>query len=165
MTESVPPDLRDEQQAVEAQIRAAFKGVSRRGGISWYQAVIIDNGEECARRGGVQNKAERRWEDLVDDPDWEHESGIGGFNFLDPIGFAYYIAPAMIRCTREGGGEFVGYALLHRHDLMGQITPVQEHAIARFVRCMIAAHDAQGDEIYGRDWKDAYRNYWAQREQ
>lgn len=42
MTSFVPKHLEEEQAAVEAQIRAAFKGVTRDGGVSWSEAESID---------------------------------------------------------------------------------------------------------------------------
>src|SRR5687767_9365526 len=112
MSSPVPEGFRREQQAVEAQIRAAFRGVTRDGGISWSESVVLDCfGSERAQEQARAEDTERCWEDLVDDPSWRHEVGAGGFPFLDPIGFRYYIAPAMIRCIRAGGGEWISYAL------------------------------------------------------
>lgn len=116
-----------------------------------------------AKRLGPKD-TEKSWEDLVDDPNWQHDPGIGGLNFLDPIGFRYYIAPAMVRCTRVGYGEFVGYALTidseYKEWQVSRADKRQAGAIARFVRFMIATHSA--DEIYGASWKQAYRVYWRQ---
>lgn len=109
---------------------------------------------------------EESWESLVDDPNWHHEVGVGGFSFLDPIGFRYYIAPAMIRCIRERGGEFVSYALTPSGDFTREmwslLTAKQSQAIARFVRLMIAMHVADGNGIYGESWSHAYKTHWHQ---
>ena len=169
MESSVPERFRREQQAVEAQIRAAFREVTCEGGISWSESVIVDgDGSGRTREQARAEDTERRWEDLVDDSSWHHEVGMGGFNFLDPIGFSYYIAPAMIRCIREGGGEFISYALTvdgdFKEELVSLITAEQAHVIARFVRLMIAVHAAVGDDIYGELWSDAYRSYWRSRD-
>ena len=100
----------------------------------------------------------------MDDPRWDHEVGGGGFSFLDLIGFRYYIAPAMIRCAREGSGEFVAYALTmdndYRRRVLDGINNPQARAIARFIRFMIAVHEARDDEIYGEVWRKAYDSHW-----
>jgi len=165
MTSDVPSRLREEQIAVEQQIRRAFRGVTRAGGVSWSESVVIDNhGSEAEAAAAREQDTEQSWEDLVDDPNWIEDPGIGGFNFLDPIGFAYYIAPAMIRSARRGHGEFVGYALHidgeFKRELVSRLSPAQRHATARFVRFMIAVHQAIGDHLYGETWKDAYKAYW-----
>jgi hypothetical protein len=167
MDGSLPEHLINEQQAVEAQIRQAFRSVRRAGGTSWSESRVVDNyGSDEEREAARVKDTERSWEDLVDDPAWNEEPGIGGFNFVDAIGYVYYIAPAMIRCARRGGGEFVGYALTidggFREDQIRLISPKQAAAIARFVRFMIAAHEALGDDIYGESWKVAYKQYWRQ---
>jgi hypothetical protein len=163
MASQVPEHLIQEQQAVEAQIHEAFRGVTRTGGWSWSEARVIDAfGTEEEMIAAQDQDHERCWEDLVDDPDWDESPGMGGFNFLDDISYAYYIAPAMIRCTRRGHGESIGYALTVDSDLgrllVSRINPIQARAIARFVRFMIATND----EIYGESWKHAYEVYWQQ---
>lgn len=165
MASEIPPYLAKEQQAVEAIIRAAFGGVTREGGVSWSESEVIDEYGGAADRAAARERdRESCWEDLVDDPEWEHEAGIGGFYFLDPVGYRYYIAPAMIRCARIGYGEFIGYALTIDNEFMQSlvtlINPDQRSAIARFVRFMITTHDAADDEIYGRSWKEAYQLFW-----
>jgi hypothetical protein len=161
---SVPEHLRDEQRAVEAQIRAAFKGVTRVGGISWSEADVIDGyGTDEQQAAARAKDMERSWEDLVDDPDWKEGFGSGGFSFLDGIGKRYYIAPAMIRCARRGGGECVGYALERPlNAFVALLNPEQAMAIARFVRFMITTHAAENDDIYGESWQNAYHNHWRQ---
>lgn len=157
--------LEGERRAVEARIREAFRGVTREGGVSWSESVIIDgDGSGRTRKQARALDTESRWEDLVDHKNWHHQVGIGGFNFLDPIGFRYYIAPAMIRCIRADGGEFVSYALDvdsdYQRALVGLLNAEQAHAVARFVGLMIAVHAAKQDDIYGKPWSDAYERYW-----
>src|SRR5687768_2865541 len=118
----VPSELQDEQRALEAQIRASFKGVKRDGGTSWRQAELDDGvpmsqaeldawDEIYAAAGAVE--ADRPWEDLVEDAEWHEAQGVGGFTFLDARGFRYYMAPAMIRCVLRGGDEFMGNPFAH----------------------------------------------------
>jgi len=160
-------DLENEQRAVEALIRRAFASVSREGGTSWSEAEVVDG--DASGRTPEQARAEdteTSWESLVNDPNWHHEVGIGGFNFLDRIGFRYYIAPAMIRCIQERGGELTSYALTPSGDFTREMWSLlsvkQSNTIARFVRLMIAMHIADGDRIYGESWSDAYKLHWRQ---
>jgi hypothetical protein len=161
----LPEHLREEARRVEDQIRRAFKGVERGGGISWSGALVVDRcgSDDEIAAAGVQDR-ETCWEDLVDDPAWDEEPGMGGFNFLDPIGIRYYIAPAMIRCTRRGSGEFIGYVLEisgpFKEELISALSEPQSRAVAAFVRFMIMTHAAERDEIYGESWKRAYGLYW-----
>ena len=105
----LPEHLREEATRVEDHIRRVFKGVKRDGGISWSGALVVDRrGSDDEIAAAALQDRESCWENLVDDPEWDEEPGMGGFNFLDPIGFRYYIAPAMIRCTRRGGGSSSG---------------------------------------------------------
>ncbi len=110
MTSFVPKHLEEEQVAVEAQIRAAFKGVTRDGGISWSETDSIDLHETEEQQAAARaSDAEQCWEDLVDDPNWDEGIGVGGFTFLDAIGYRYYIAPAMIRSLYNGGVQLGSY--------------------------------------------------------
>lgn len=158
------PDLETERQAVEAAIRAAFAGVDRAGGVSWTEADVIDDwGTDEERAEARALDKERSWESLVDDPTWDHEIGGGRFSFLDPIGFRYYMAPAMIRCARSGHGEFTSYALSvdgnFKRRLVSLFTPAQASATARFIRYMIRV-DSRSAEDPLEEWKIAYRLYW-----
>lgn len=154
-----------ERQAVERTIRQAFAGVSREGGVSWSESVIIDGvGSDRTPEEARALDTEVRWEDLVDDGNWHHDVTIGGFSFLNPIGFRYYIAPAMVRCIRENGGEFISYALNvdgdYKRKMVSLINAYQAHAIARFIRLMIVVLAARQDDIYGAPWSTAYKSYW-----
>ena len=143
MSNSIPVHLREEQAAVEAEIRSAFRDVTRAGGVSWSEAEVIDRtwGDESEQAAARAKDAELRWEDLVESPTWSHESGMGGFTFLDPIGFRYYLAPAMIRCLRDGD---VGGLVLHLaghgkfcRSKFSVFTAVQSRVVARFLRLMV----------------------------
>jgi hypothetical protein len=167
MSSMVPPHLIPEQAAVEAAIRAAFKGVGRAGGVSWSEAWIIDdygNEEECA--AARARDTERSWEDLVDDPNWDDERGVGGFSFLDAIGFAYYIAPAMVRDVRRGCSAYLAFTLDiggFRRTQVAALDEAQGAAIARFLRFMIATCEADGDDDIGvESWRRAYDSHWRQ---
>jgi hypothetical protein len=157
-----PEDLDSEQQAVEGAIRAAFKGVSREGGISWSEAEVIDGYGSMSERVAARTRdTERTWEELVDDPDWNGDRSYGGFAFLDPIGFRYYIAPAMIQGARQRWGEYVAYALARPSDC-AELTEEQSRAVARFLRFMVRARKADDDETYAEVWQQAYDAHWHQ---
>lgn len=128
--------------------------------------MVIDNrGTDADRLEARQQDTDARWEDLVDDPNWFAEDFcIGGWNFLDPIGFRYYLAPAMIRALRRGGNEPLSYALCADGDFgreqVSLLTSSQLHTTARFVWFMIRTHNAANDHIYGEAWNHAYRAFW-----
>lgn len=161
-----PDRFKPEQDAVEALIRRAFRGVSREGGVSWSETFAIDSmrdEQECARARELDTDA--CWEDLIVDPDWDYDATSGGFNFLDAIGWRYYIAPALIRCTREGGGEFISYHLKYggeyKHEQVRLLTRTQKHAVARAIRLMIPLSQSRDPNFqYAADaWSLAYRMY------
>lgn len=158
MLHRIRPEFLAEQSALEAMIRAAFRGVTRDGGISWSEAHWHDFPEDfLSREHARANDTEPSWEALVDSTTWKYDESIGGFSFLDPIGFRYYVAPAMLRCMRDRGGGFFRYSLeidtTHRHELIALINRYQAQAIARFLRFMIAIDDDES-------WSRAYRKFW-----
>jgi hypothetical protein len=101
MADSPDAELDQSRDEVIQEIYVAFKGVTREGGVSWSETLVIDSdGTMDQRLFERERDTEQSWEDLVDDPTWNADIGIGGFSFLDPIGFRYYIAPAMVRELR-----------------------------------------------------------------
>ncbi|HSI72751.1 MAG TPA: DUF6714 family protein [Fimbriimonas sp.] len=103
------PELQIERESLLANIEEAFSEVNRLGGVSWGESVVYDNygSPEQAQRARAQDN-ERSWRDLVDDPNWTCCPGVGGFNFLDPIGFRYYLPVAMMRVLQDGDDEVLG---------------------------------------------------------
>jgi hypothetical protein len=168
----IPAHLIPEQQRIEALIRRAFRGVSRAGGVSWTESMVIEsNGTDADRLEARKQDSDTRWEDLLDGPDWADERvSAVGWTFLDPIGFRYYIAPAMIRCVRQDGGESLSHALVIDSDFARErvslFTPAQLHTTARLVWFMVLAHKAADDPIYGdawshgEAWKNAHSAFW-----
>lgn len=164
MPEGIPAHLQRELAAVEAEIRSAFHGVTREGGVSWTEAAAIDGTPELPDEQAARAMdTERGWEELVDDPAWIHEPGIGGLNFLDPIGFRYYLAPAMIRCCREGWGEFTAYAMRllgeYAEEQASLVTPEQAAAVIRFLRCMRALDQARASVCVDEAWSNALTSW------
>lgn len=160
MNSTVPKHLIEEQEAVESQIRAAFKGVTREGGISWSETEAIDMYETEEQQAAARARdTERCWEDLIDDPKWDEGLGVGGFCFLDEIGYRYYIAPAMIRSTHNGGVQWGSFALERPQTGYEEvISHKQGAAIVRFLKFMIAV--AKEYEVYDDSWEIAYEKVW-----
>lgn len=160
MTSPVPPHLIEEQRDLEAEIREAFKGVTREGGVSWHETAVIDfEGTDEQRAAARALDTEPNWEALVDDPLWSDEVG---WSFLDGIGFRYYLPPAMVRCLRCGYNDFLGLTLHWVYDVhLSQITPQQLPIIARFVRFMMNWEAVKHPE-YPSVWKEAYDARWYQ---
>ena len=171
MESQLPLSLRDEQQAVEAEIRSAFASVVRGDGVSWSEAKVIDDygSEEECREARAQDR-DTSWMELVDDPAWICEPGVGGFSFIDAQGFRYYIPAAIIRCIRDRSGDFIVYHLSasdlpdkvldHKLDQWSLINEQQGRAIARFVRLMIAISEHQNDHCDLVIWGNAYNSHW-----
>ncbi len=167
MTWNCPEQLMPEQREVEFQIREAFRGASRAGGVSWSEARAIDLHESIeVQRAARDRDREPDWEHLVDDPDWKEEPGVGGFSFVEALGFAYYLAPAMIRCLRSGYSEFLCYYLTvdgeRDRSRIEYIDARQGLAIARFLRFMIATSEAGNEDIDIEVWRHAYESHWKQ---
>jgi hypothetical protein len=165
------PDLERRKVDLIREIFAAFDGVSRVGGKSWTDATAEDLywTPEQQRESGLVD-TDNCWQDLVDDDSWRDAPGVGGFVFLDAIGFRYYIAPAMIRDVRRGYSEVLDFTLscppVHgkgRESSLQQwslLSDAQRRCIAAFVRFAIDrafANDA-GYEL--DNYQKAWDNYW-----
>ena len=76
-------------------IKDAFKDVTREGGVSWHECEVIDNyGSDAERALARTRDTDRHWTELLSTEAF-YPSGIGGFCFLDPIGFRYYLPAAL----------------------------------------------------------------------
>ncbi|MBL8887314.1 MAG: hypothetical protein JNK16_11685 [Phycisphaerales bacterium] len=103
-------EMESRRLALIAEVYAAFKGVTREGGVSWRQSRLHDAGVRPYtpreyREAGEKDK-DTGWEELVDDANWEPETGgaIGGsFSFLDAFGFRYYVPIVLVRELRDWG--------------------------------------------------------------
>lgn len=86
------------------EIYRVFAGVNRDDGVSWSQADSLDDWGATVESTMWARKqdTESRWEDLVNDPEWITDKMYGGFCFLDPIGFRYYLPAAMARGVNDG---------------------------------------------------------------
>lgn len=177
----VPDELQVERNALIAEIYAAFKGVSRKGGVSWNETKVIDGyGSDEDRRKARATDTDRSWKELATNQKWDVFLGIGGFPFLDPIGFCYYLPAAMIRNILDGEKQDVSFALelnkatkprglklrdnlIHKWSLLDDR---QRRCVARFIRFMIAWEEAIMDEEFpgyeAEQWRTAYERYWKQ---
>jgi hypothetical protein len=164
---------RNELPCVEktiALVYETFRGVTREGGVSWTESVARDfrcNEAACAR-ARLEDK-DTSWEQLVDDPEWNHDLGTGGFSFVDAIGFRYYIAPAMIRElhrveTDHGGINFHLTRSAFTVENWSAFTLEQKQCICEVLKCLIRmiVADFDGDTTtVDFEWQmKPYRSYW-----
>lgn len=157
-------------QATIALVYETFRGVTRAGGVSWSEAVVIDDyGSDEQRAAARAADLESSWEQLVDDPEWDQHRGTGGFSFLDPIGFRYYIAPALIRELRhdEGTQGPIDFHLTHSPsfgDYWSLLTAQERQCICEALKCLVQLESAalRDDPLAWmfRGWEEAYRSYW-----
>jgi hypothetical protein len=163
-------ELKVEQESMRERILAAFADVSREGGVSWSESVVIDN------YGNQQEQAEARasdhdlhWTELVDDRNWFPDPGIGGFSFVDSIGFRYYLPVAMIRCLDQADrGEDFGlsyYLTLSEGELRdwslskwSLLTEPQRQCVRDFLRLMVTISTEY--DWGGRWWQAALDSHW-----
>ena len=120
---SIPSDPR--VQKLLDEITAAFHSVTRLGGRSWTDAIALDlMGVPRIDFPITHREDDRSWLDVAQDAGWDPDRGIGGWPFLDAIGFKYYLAAAMYRAVQSGDEG----NLAHRMDL-----PFEAKARHRFL--------------------------------
>lgn len=110
----LPPDLEQRRVAILAEIEAAFRSASRRGGVSWTETGAIDSyGSEHDRADARALDQDKHWSEVVADPDWNpEEQNWGGFSFLDAIGYQYYLPAFMTRFLQGRPGPKMFYAIM-----------------------------------------------------
>lgn len=166
MSPHIPAELMDEARSIEAEILEAFKGVSREGGVSWSEAEVIDEwGLEDDRFAARAKDADQSWMELANDSKWDVGPGMGGFSFLDPIGFRYYLPAAMIRTIQSEDDPASAISLdqiltlddtevgPRKLDQWQLLNERQRRCVARFLRFMIALTDS-------KYWRAAYDSHW-----
>ena len=165
-------DLEKERAAVLSAIHEAFAGVTREGGVSWSETDLLDGGRGWPEllAEARKNDLDTRWEELTDDPNWDAWPGGGGFSFLDPIGFTYYLPPALIRIATasepSGLEESMQYHLSVPKHGQGPLArdflnEAQRKAVARFLLFMTKLTVARGDDEVSIECAcEAYGNYW-----
>ena len=165
--------LERERAALISHIEAAFRHVSREGGVSWSEADVIDDcGDDEERANARRADRDGHWMQLVDDPAWALSVMGGGFAFLDAIGFRYYLPAAMVRCLythehqkpTDDCSECVMRALQvvtdSERERCSLLDLEQRRVIHRFIEYMEARDRAHGDEFGNDEWRFASR-YWA----
>lgn len=159
-----------------ALVFETFRGVTREGGVSWSESCEIDNyGTVDERQKARLRDKEPGWEALTNDPDWIPIPGVGGFNFVDPIGFRYYLPAAMIKNLRgqemghweldivlESSGEPDSFRL----EMWSALQPAEIQCVCEFLKCMIAVERALTDpepewrKYSPNSWEEAYGSHW-----
>jgi hypothetical protein len=147
-------------------IFTAFAGVTREGGVSWRGALIADfYGDESFADYVDEDSC---WQDLILSRTWIPDSGLGGYSFLDAIGFRYYLAPCMVRNLLEPFiDEIVNHLTLRDDDFRewrlekwSLFTPDQAACIARFLQAMEIASLTDEYPSAGAEWSLALNSYW-----
>ncbi|MFG0282814.1 MAG: DUF6714 family protein [Phycisphaerales bacterium JB039] len=170
-----PGQIEKERERLLAHLESAFRNASRAGGVSWSEAGVMDSyGSEEDRAEARASDTDRRWMELVDDPEWDPEEGWGSacFHFLDPIGFRYYLAAWMMRILRRSSS---GYGLIYHltlpDDEQSRRSQVEQWSaldrkqrlfVTRFLRFKVAETEAQlaGFPMDSADWRRAVDSYW-----
>lgn len=80
-------------------IKKEFGGVTREGGVSWRESYQIDMGKDWPENPRWDDEGST-WMEVAEDDRWEPELGVGGWNFLDPIGMRFYLPAGMVRMLR-----------------------------------------------------------------
>ncbi len=93
---------------------------------------------------------------------------MGGYAYLDAIGFRYYLPAGLIRSVRSGHDEGVAFHLrlpsinLRRYRLRqwALLTTRQKGCIRRFIEFMIVVTERTGDDYQAKYWRRALKGYW-----
>jgi hypothetical protein len=155
--------LEAERQVLVEDIRSAFAGVSRSHGASW-AGTEVDDMYGMVNADELFHDQDQTWEQLVDDPKWEVAPGIGGYAFLDVIGFRYYLPAAMIRCIRAGYDVGIGHWLTSHGripETWMAIDEGQRTVIARFLIYMAAVARWEDNEEMAKEWQAILDGDWA----
>lgn len=159
-------ELDAEREALVAEIYDAFKNVLREGGVSWSESEVIDFYGSPEERAGARRKdTDIHWSQLVDDKNWSTEPGVGGYSFLDAIGFRYYLPPGMLRCLRSGYDEGIcfhlsdpGQGLLeHKRNQQSLLDDRQRRCVAQFLLYMVKE---AGHSLNANNWRKALNCEW-----
>jgi hypothetical protein len=152
-----PAHLLAEHRTLEAEIREAFKGVTRDGGVSWSETAVIDAwGSEEACATARASDMDRGWFDLLEDERWDPSSFNQRWAFLDGIGFRYYLPAAMVRAmslTQEEASCLDLSVILPGKTARPLFNERQYECVVRFVRFMQARSEALGDALEADEWR------------
>jgi len=165
--------LKLERVALLKDIEESFRGVNRDGCISWSEAFVRDMyGTEDEQQAARLSDLDGSWEELVDDPNWDPDAGVGGWNFLDVFSIRYYLPAAMVRCIRSGKDEGILYHLTYNSTCWAALNGAQHKCVKRFLRYMVDLYEndwidpATGEKESGwkyfvQSWRDALATNWS----
>lgn len=147
---------------LEREVRRAFAGVTREGGMSWTDAWAFDGGERAA--SPTFPDGERSWEELIDDRRWDPDVQRL-FPFLDPIGARYYLGPALVRALRaaEEGCGMIEWHLTRPPDTRGRRRFDADWAALTDEqwRCVRAVAAHQCERALEMGWTEAFDQWGA----
>lgn len=160
----IPNKFEMRRAALVAEIYAAFADVKLGNGVSWSQAYEVDRQYSLeAIKAARSRDTDKHWSELVDDPNWHPFPGMGGFVFIDMLGFRYYLPVAMIRMLWQNCEWFPGHML---DTIMGKLgvhpppmlNAAQNRCVAKFVRFM--AERAKRKKRDEPRWQDSLDTFW-----
>ena len=163
-------DVEKRSAALIAQIRTAFAGVTRWGGVSLHEADVIDGyGSRQQRKTARELDTDCAWWE-VPDADIERYHWI--LSFLDATGFRYYIAAYMTwtlkhyEASASMSADMTIYALDcgestsdYRRQFFMLFNREQSEAVCAFLRFM------EGDKAGVADTDSAFgalKRYWGE---
>ena len=170
MFDELSPEMIAERDDLLAEIDAAFDGVTREGGISWSEAAVWGCGRSIEQEARVRaSDTEERWQDLVDDEEWEDGEGFSSSAFLDAIGYRYYLPATILRCVRGDESDYVVYRLMgneggpsdYQLEQWSLLDTRQRRCVARFLSYMIRPDATQKGSAWHHGGQLALDRYWS----
>jgi hypothetical protein len=116
------------QRRLLRAIECAFRGVELGEGVSLHETVVIDHyGSPEARQAARAPDEKKDWRKLVDDPELEQITGVGGMCFYDAAGLRFHL-PAYLSWVVIHPRSFGGIL----DDLLNRLTDLSEYNLERF---------------------------------
>jgi hypothetical protein len=160
MDRNLPDWLEAERVQLMEEMHDLFAGVTRRGGVSWSQARVIDDyGTPEEEREARKLDHDSSWQQLAYDMSWKGWNSEGMWSFLDGVGFRYYLTATMMHSlivkydlANIQLGQYREPGECWLTDMWSGFDAQQMRWIAKYVRHMVAL---EGGQIHG-----AYRSHW-----
>lgn len=150
-----------EIQHLLREIEIAFRGVKK--GVSWSESRIIDSYGTSEERGvaRMQDK-DKSWEEVSINPNWDPGTGVGGWAFLDPHGFRYYMAAAMTKVLRERStGNLFTFWLEYSDDRKATYwTEFSKDQLCLVAEFVLVSTRLSVDSLERQKWRKTYEKYW-----
>lgn len=104
------------------------------------------------------------WTELPDDPTWNPDSGLGGWAFLDPTSFRYYLPAAMVVIIRQDSdGLFLFDTSITSSDRRASLLNLrQKMCVKRFLQYMGVSRGFAYMQIKEFGWISALNSSWGQ---